>query len=64
MNANEFLSDLSQRDVQLGVLGDKLTVDAPSGILTDQDHFQLGLFKPDLLVLLVSAVRHAAGQSI
>lgn len=52
MIVKDFLSHLIQRDVHLSASGDKLTVDAPKGILTNYERTQLRVHKAELVALL------------
>jgi hypothetical protein len=55
MTARALLSSLHARGVRLGVDGDKVTYDAPRGVLTDTDRKALRAHKQELLGLLTDA---------
>ncbi len=52
MSATELLASLQQRGVLLCVDGDRLRVDAPTGVLSAADRAALAAHKADLLALL------------
>lgn len=52
MNVLSMYHDLKKRDVQLEADGDNLKVDAPAGVLTDEDRSALAELKPVLLRFL------------
>ena len=52
MNARILLEDLRGRGVHLGIEGDRLTVDAPAGEITEKLKATLADQKPKLLKLL------------
>jgi hypothetical protein len=56
MNALKLFHGLKKRGVALEAAGDSLKVDAPAGVLTDDDRAALVEFKPVLLKFL--AARH------
>ena len=52
MNAAELLRDLERRDVRLALHGDRLQVDAPRGVITDEIQQDLKTCKPELITLI------------
>ena len=64
MSAIELLQDLAGRAVQLEVAGDRLRVDAPSGVLTDADRRALADNKEELLGLLSEEDRLVAAVQV
>ena len=52
MNAALLLQDLSHRGVHIEPRGDRLHIEAPSGVLSDGDREALRRWKQDLLALL------------
>ena len=52
MNASQLLADLQRRGVRLAATGDRLSVDAPKGALTDELRQLLAAHKLELLALL------------
>jgi hypothetical protein len=52
MNVLELYHDLKKRDIRLVADGENLKVDAPAGVLTDEDRAALAGFKPVLLKFL------------
>lgn len=52
MNVTELLDDLRSRDVSLEAEGERLLVDAPVGVITDEIKATLTEVKPNLLKLL------------
>ena len=52
MNAAVLLQDLARRGVRLEPRGDRLHIEAPSGVLSDDDRDALMRWKQDLLTLL------------
>ena len=52
MNARELLSSLEADGVRLSIKGDRLVLDAPTGVLTASRIEELRPHKPELLVLL------------
>jgi hypothetical protein len=54
MTAAAILTDLTTRGVRIWADADRLKLDAPTGILTDDDKTRLAEHKPELLELLAS----------
>jgi hypothetical protein len=52
MSVGALIEDLRQRDVRLDVKGDKLLVDAPVGVVTEELQTSLARLKPRLLEFL------------
>lgn len=52
MNALKLIHDLEKRDIRLDADGDKLKVDTPAGVLTEEDRAALLEAKPILLKFL------------
>jgi hypothetical protein len=52
MNAFSLYDDLKQRGVILGAVGERLKIDAPVGVVTEDDKTALRQYKPVLLGLL------------
>src|SRR5262249_3310258 len=52
MNAATILTDLNARGVRIWTEADRLKLDAPAGILTDDDKAQLAAHKSELLAIL------------
>ena len=52
MTAAELLRDLERRDVRLALRGDRLKVDAPQGVITDELQQDLKACKPELITLI------------
>jgi hypothetical protein len=57
MNALVLYHDLKKRDVRLVADGDNLKIDAPAGVLTDEDRAALAQLKPVLLRFLAGGGR-------
>jgi hypothetical protein len=55
MNSLKLHHELKARGVHLVAAGDALKVDAPAGVLTDEDRVALMEFKPALLTFLAGA---------
>lgn len=60
MTAQMILNDLTARGVHVGAESDRLTLDAPSGVVTEQDRLTLTRWKPELLQLLTPEVKKAS----
>ena len=60
MNAEMLLNDLARRGVRIEPRGDRLHIEAPSGVLSDDDREALKRWKQDLLVLLSTGALPAA----
>jgi hypothetical protein len=58
MTANTLLARMAARGVRITLDGDNLKIDAPSGMLTDEDRHQLKCYKAELLWRL----RHPEGD--
>src|SRR5215831_4267724 len=58
MTANTLLARMAARGVRITLNGDGLQIDAPAGMLTDEDRHQLACYKPELLWRL----RHLDGD--
>jgi hypothetical protein len=58
MTANTLLARMAARGVRITLDGDGLNVEAPAGMLTDEDRHQLACYKPELLWRL----RHLDGD--
>ncbi|UZR30269.1 TubC N-terminal docking domain-related protein [Methylococcus mesophilus] len=52
--ASNLLQTLARRGVRIGISGDRLTVDAPPGILTDEDREALVRHKAGLVTALLN----------
>jgi hypothetical protein len=52
MSVGALIEDLNQRDIRLEAEGDKLLVDAPVGVVTDELKMSLARLKPRLLEFL------------
>src|SRR5262245_28392859 len=52
MTAQAILDDLTARGVRVWAEADRLKLDAPAGILTDEDKANLAAAKPELLAVL------------
>lgn len=59
MNALNLTAKLQQQGVVLSCQGDRLVVDAPSGLLSEEDRRQLALYKGEILRFLRDQQSHA-----
>ena len=64
MSAEALLDDLRQRGVALAARGDRLSVDAPRGALTDQVRAAIAARKADLLTLLEAEAARAEWERL
>ncbi len=63
MNATVLLDDLRAQGVSLEADGDKLRIDAPAGLITDEVRTELAELKPKLVKLLTWERRKLEGAS-
>jgi hypothetical protein len=63
VTATELLADLTARDVRLSTVGDRLRVEAPTGVLTAGDRLALVEHKVELLQMLQHPVQTEAQAS-